>query len=108
MAKARRRWKAWDRFNHRCIEVGGERHRASRGAWKAYNEKARWHNRKVNRQAKLDAERIVADVVAAMDKRMPVAVSCDGCGVRSVVSSAAQMRSWLDFHECDLAEAVQP
>lgn len=68
MARARRRWRAWDRFNDRCIRLD-RGHVASRGAWKAYNEKARWHNRKVNRQARRDAADVVGAVLAAYRTR---------------------------------------
>jgi len=107
MARARRRWLAWDRYADRLIKLSPETD-APPGYWKAYSERYLWREGKRERQSRRDTARIVADVVAAIEKRMPITVTCDACGIRSVVSDAAQMRSWLDFHECDLVAAVKP
>ncbi len=58
LARARRRWRAWARHNDRCIKLD-RGHAASRGGWKAYNERARWRNRLVNRQAERDAQAVL-------------------------------------------------
>lgn len=50
MARARRRWLDWDRYADKCIKLCGDSHKASEGHWKAYNERARLHNRRIHRQ----------------------------------------------------------
>lgn len=68
LARARRRWRLWDRYADRCIRLCGRHHVAAEGHWRAYNRLARWHNRKVERQARRDAHLIVGAVLKKLDE----------------------------------------
>lgn len=44
LARAKRRWKAWDRWENQVIALCGDAHKGLPGEWNAHNERATWHN----------------------------------------------------------------
>jgi hypothetical protein len=68
MARARRRWLAWDRYTDRLIKLSPEAD-APPGYWKAYKERYLWRERKRERQARRDAADVVGAVLAAYRTR---------------------------------------
>lgn len=64
LARARRRWKAWDRYAHRCYEIGGACAIPS-GYSEAAGQRYRVWLRKQERQARRDAQQVVSAVLDA-------------------------------------------
>jgi hypothetical protein len=44
LARAKRRWKAWDRYTRRIVKLCGGRCSVPDGFWDAREELAYWHN----------------------------------------------------------------
>lgn len=44
LARAKRRWRAWGRWEIRAIQLCGDGHKGLPGEWHAYNEYALWRN----------------------------------------------------------------
>lgn len=66
LARARRRWLRWDRYLNRMIKLSPAAV-GTPGAWKAYNQRARWHNAKLERRARRDAAVVIGAVLDAVD-----------------------------------------
>jgi hypothetical protein len=65
LARARRRWRAWDRQLARLRRLSPRAMVATEGMWKAWEQQANLRNRQLERQARRDAKRIVGDVLDA-------------------------------------------